>query len=193
MANVNHVVTGPARLSYVHLNTPYAHNGNGDPKYSVTVLVPKTDKATKARIDAAVQAAIQQGVGSKWNGVKPPIIPIPVNDGDATKGNGEAYPPEFKGHWVFNISSKQDRRPRVVDINRQDILDPAEIYSGMYGRIAFDAYPYNFNGKKGVAFGLTSVQKTAEGQPLGSFTNVDEDFGTPIEVSGIDPITGMPL
>ncbi len=193
MANPNRVVTGQARLSYVHLNAPYAHNGNGESKYSVTVLVPKTDKATKARIDAAIQAATQQGIGTKWNGVKPPIIPVPVNDGDATKGNGEPYPPEFKGHWVFNTSCKQDQRPRVVDLNRQDIMDPAAIYSGMYGRVAFDVYPYNFNGKKGIAFGLAGVQKTADGQALGASFNVDDAFGTPIEVSGIDPITGMPL
>lgn len=191
MANTNHIVTGQSRLSYVHLNAPYAHQGGGEPKYSVTVLVPKSDKTTKARIDAAIQAATQQGIASKWNGAKPPIIPNPLYDGDGTKSNGERFPDECKGHWVFTASSKQDKRPRVVDLNRQDILDPAAIYSGMYGRVAFDAYPYAFSGKKGIAFGLTGIQKTAEGQPLGSTSSVEDDFSdTP---DNINPLTGLPF
>ena len=48
------VLTGEVRLSYCNLTTPRAAQQGGEPKYSVTLLIPKTDMATKADIDAAL-------------------------------------------------------------------------------------------------------------------------------------------
>ena len=219
MSNINqktnHFVTGRVRLSYVHLNQPRAPmNGVGEAKFSVTVLVPKTDVKTKAAIDSAIQAAIQNGISRSWNGVKPPNVPHPMYDGDGLRPNGEAFGPECKGHWVFTASAKADRRPRVVDLNIQDIIDPNEIYSGIYGRVGVDAYPYNASGKRGIAFGLTNVQKLSDGEPLGSVTTAEDDFGDSLPVGGnyaqpyqapqtgyppqaaatqVHPITGLPM
>ena len=53
------VLTGEVRLSYCSLTTPRAAKQGGEPKYSVTLLIPKTDTATKADIDAAINAAAQ--------------------------------------------------------------------------------------------------------------------------------------
>ena len=193
MEKATHFVTGKARLSYVSLNQPRVPMGGGEPKFSVTVLVPKTDVTTKARIDAAIKAAAQLGVSKQWNGVMPPVMATPVYDGDGPRANGDKFGPECKGCWVFTASSKADRRPRIVDAQVQDIIDPSEIYSGIYGRVGVDAYPYNRNGKRGIALGLTNVQKTEEGEPLGSVTSAEDDFGSPISVGSINPITGMPL
>ena len=186
----NHFVTGNARLSYVHLNAPYAHQIGGEAKYSVTVLVPKTDKTTKARIDAAIQAATQLGISKQWNGAKPPVLATPLYDGDGVRPNGEAFGAECKGCWVFTASSKADRKPRIVNSQVQDIIDPNEIYSGIYGRVGVDAYPYNVSGKRGIAFGLTNVQKLTDGEPLGSVITAEDDFGEPVS---INPMTGLPL
>ncbi len=191
--NANHFVTGNARMSYVHLNAPYAHQQDGEAKYSVTVLVPKTDTKTKARIDAAIQAATQMGISTKWNGARPPVLATPIYDGDGVRPNGEAFGAECKGCWVFTASSKADRKPRIVNPQLQDILDPNEIYSGIWGRVGVDAYPYNVSGKRGIAFGLTNVQKLADGDPLGSSTTAEDDFGAPVEVGAINPMTGLPL
>ena len=46
------VLTGEVRLSYCNLTTPRAAKQGGAPKFSVTILIPKTDNATKADIDA---------------------------------------------------------------------------------------------------------------------------------------------
>lgn len=192
MEKATHFITGRARLSYVTLLQPRPPmDGKGEPKYSVTVLVPKTDTAAKARIDAAIQAAIQQGMTKLWGGVKPPVLFYSIHDGDGQRDNGGDYGPECKGHWVLNTSSRL--KPRVVDKNVQDIMDPSEIYSGIYGRVGMDAYPYLRNGKKGVAFGLTNVQKIADGEPLGSIVTAEDDFGTPIPDAGINPMTGLPF
>ena len=42
------VLTGEVRLSYANLTTPRAAQQGGEPKYSVTLLIPKSDAATRA-------------------------------------------------------------------------------------------------------------------------------------------------
>ena len=57
MDNFCNVTTGEVRMSYAHLFKPYAAMPGQEEKYSVTVLVPKTDTDTMGRINAAVEAA----------------------------------------------------------------------------------------------------------------------------------------
>ena len=85
MNDLTNVTTGEVRLSYVHLFKPYAAMAGQEEKYSVTVLVPKTDVDTMGRINAALDAAKQKGISEKWNGQCPPIVPVPVYDGDGVR------------------------------------------------------------------------------------------------------------
>lgn len=205
MANENRVVTGKARLSYVNLLKPYARPGQEE-KYSVTVLVPKSDTVTKAKIDAAIEAAIQTGIQRRWDGKRPGLINIPVYDGDGTRpSDGEPFGAECKGHWVFTASAKADRPPRVVDQAINDILDAREVYSGMYGRVSVDFFAYNAQGRKGIGAGLNNVQKLADGEPLGGGTTAEDDFADSLPTGGnhaqpyqanqarVNPLTGQPL
>ena len=147
----------------------------GEPKYSVTLLIPKSDLATKQRIDAAINAAIQEGVASKWNGVRPPQPAIPVHDGDGLRPTGEPFGEECRGHWVLTASSLQ--RPEIVDLNLNPIVQPTEIYSGMYARVSIRFFAYFSNGKKGIGCGLGNVQKLADGEPLAGRMSAESDFG----------------
>ncbi len=175
-SNPCEVVTGKVRLSYVHLFKPYTPPGNSEPKYSVTVLLPKTDYATKQRIDAAIAAAIQQGIAGKWNGVRPPLPPIPIHDGDGVKPkDGTEFGPECKGHWVFTASSKQ--QVEIVDINGNPIIDQTQVYSGIFARVCIRFFAYNSNGSKGIGCGLYPVQKLEDGEPLGGRVSAAEAFG----------------
>lgn len=177
MANTSptHVVTGKVRFSYMHVFQPYANNQGQEPKYSTTILVPKTDVQTKALIDAAIEAAKQSGAG-KWGGTIPPVLSICVHDGDGPRpSDGMPFGEECRGHWVFTASSKQP--PKVVDTNVQPVLDQNDVYSGCYGRVSVDFFPYNSNGKKGIGCGLQNVQKLADGDPLGNRTTAEDDFG----------------
>mgnify|MGYP000927936865 CR=1 FL=1 len=169
------VMTGKARISYAHLTRPYAHDEKSDPKYSATFLIPKTDTATKAQLDAAIAAAIEAGKQGKWNGVVPPRVATPIWDGDGVRASGEPFGEEAKGCWVFTASSKQ--RPGIVDANIQPIIDENEIYSGMYARATIRFFAYASNGKKGIGVGLNNVQKLADGEPLGGRTSAEFDFG----------------
>ena len=168
------MTTGEVRLSYAHLYDPYSNNG-GDPKYSVTVLMPKTDVQAKARLDAAFEAAKQKGIAEKWNGVLPPVVASAIHDGDGVRPNGEPFGAECKGHWVFTASSKNP--VSLVDASMNPIVQKGELYSGCYARVCVSLFPYNSNGKRGIGIGLEAVQKLRDGDPLGGGVSVADAFG----------------
>lgn len=184
MANPTHVVTGKVRFSYEHIMKPYANttsDPNAEPKYSITMLIPKSDAATKARIDAGIRAALQLGAKNHKikDGVPLDKLPTPLYDGDGFRADGYTpFGPECKGMWVMTASCKASRKPEVVDANGNPIIDPSDIYSGCWGRVSVDFYAYSVPGRTGIACGLCNVQKLADGEPLGgSKPTADDDFG----------------
>ena len=181
MNDMTNVTTGEVRLSYVHLFKPYAHSAGQEEKYSCTVLVPKTDIATMERIRAAVEAAKQKGISDKWNGSCPPVVPIPVYDGDGARpSDGDEFGPECGGHWVFTARAGADHPPEVVDQNLNPVINQSEVYSGIYARVNVSFFPYSFSGKKGIGCSLGAVQKLRDGETLGgSMPNAAKAFGAP--------------
>lgn len=181
------VLTGEVRLSYVNLVQPRANNNDptAEPKYSVTLLIPKTDTAVKANIDASIEAAAADAQSKIWSGVRPPVLPVPIHDGDGVRENGTPYGPECKGCWVLTASTKQ--KPQVVhqsDINTE--LLPQDIYSGMYARVTINFFGYARAGKKGVGCGLGNVMKTRDGDPLSGGASAAVDF------AGVGQTVGNP-
>ena len=167
------------RLSYCNLfqAKPPFNNPNGDPKFSCTILVPKNNTEAKAAIDAAIQKAIDEGVSKAWGGVRPPQPNICVHDGDGVKpSDGSPYGEECKGMWVFTASAKQDRPPFVVDGQVQKIIDPTQVYSGMWANVNVNFFAYNFAGKKGIGCGLNGVQKLRDDTPLSGQVTAEEAF-----------------
>lgn len=209
MNQANKSLTGEVRLSYVHLAAPYVNpqQPNAEPKYSVTLLIPKTDAVTKADIDNSINAAINTAVSGKtWNGVRPPIIPTPIHDGDGVRQDGTPYGPECKGMWVLTASRRaQDGKPWVCDISNPNVeLAPQDSYSGMYARCTVHFFGYYNAGKRGIGCSLDGVMKTRDGDSLGGAVKptanefaqfapqVDPITGQP--TSGqINPVTGQPM
>lgn len=197
------VTINDVRFSYCNLFQPKApfNNPQGEPKYSVTVLVPKTNTAAKAVIDNAIAQAVDAGVSSKWNGVRPPQPAICVHDGDGPRpSDGSAFGEECKGCWVFTASTKQP--PFVVDEYVQNIIDPTKVYSGMWGNVNVTFFAYNNAGKKGIGCGLNGVQKIRDGEALGGQITAQEAFkavsapptaAPAYAPSAVDPITGQPV
>lgn len=171
------VLTGEVRLSYVHLATPYQNKQGGDPRYQVTLLIPKTDVATKADIDASIQAAYEDGVQNKWKGARPQLKNALIYDGDGCKTDGTPFGAECKGHWVITASSPQTRKPQVVGIDNINVeLAPTDIYSGMYARVTINFFSYDSHGSKGVGCGLGNVLKTRDGEELSGGASAASDF-----------------
>ena len=168
------VLTGEVRLSYVNLVTPRASKQGADPKYSVTLLIPKTDNATKVDIDNSIRAAYEDGVNKKWGGAHPQAKAI-VHDGDGIRQSGLPYGDECKGHWVLTASTKN--KPQVVGIDNINCeLAPQDIYSGMYARVTINFFAYDTEGSKGVGCGLGNVLKTRDGEPLSGGASAASDF-----------------
>lgn len=170
------VVTGKVRLSYCNLFTPKAVEEGQEAKYSCTILIPKSDKATAQKIKAAIEAARTVGADTlkDKNGKIPTNVKTSVHDGDGEKPNGGEYGEECKGHYVINASSKQ--KPGIVDSSCKEIIDSTEVYSGCYGRVSINFYAYNTKGNKGIACGLNNVQKLEDGDYLGGRSRAEDDF-----------------
>lgn len=166
------VITGKVRFSFVHIFEPQESQGGGDPKYGLTLLIPKSDTTTIGKIKAAMEEARENFC--KKNGASAlPAKPVhTLHDGDGQRPSGDDFGPECKGCYVINVSSKN--KPVIVDAFRNEITNPAEVYSGCYGRAAINFYGYNRNGKKGISAGLLSVQKLADGEPFGTVGSADD-------------------
>ncbi len=160
----------PCRFSYLHCWEPDSVNG-GDPKYSVSAIVSKSDTKTVEAIKAAIEQA-KKDSATKWGGKIPGNLKTPLRDGDIERPDDEAY----KGCYFFNANSRQ--APQVVDGKVQPILDQSEVYSGCYGRISVTFYGYNSNGNRGIAAGLGNIQKLKDGEPLGGRAKATDDFST---------------
>jgi len=174
--NPTKVITGVnTRWSYANVWDAKSING-GAPKYSVSLIIPKSDTATVAKIKAAIEAAYQEGQAKlKGNGKSvPPLAAIknPLRDGDIERPDDEAY----KGCYFINANSSS--APGIVDADRQPILERSEVYSGVYGRASINLYAFNSNGNKGIACGLNNLQKIRDGEPLGGKSRAEDDFAT---------------
>ena len=167
------VITGVCRLSYANIWQAKSING-GAPKYSASVLIPKGDTKTVAKVKVAIQAAYEEGEGKlKGNGKTAPSLAslkTPFRDGDTERPDDEAY----AGHWFINANS--NAAPGVVDANREPIYDTSEIYSGVYARVSLSFYAFNSNGNRGIACALQNIQKVRDGEALGGKSKAEDDF-----------------
>ena len=167
------VVTGPrTRFSYCHIWEPKSING-GDPKYSISLIIPKDDAETVKKINAAIGAAYRDGEAKlKGKGSLPQLAALktPLRDGDLDRPDDPAY----AGCWFINANS--DRAPGIVDAAAQPILDRSEVYSGCYGRASITFFAFNTNGNRGIACGLNNLQKLRDGEPLGGHISAEQEF-----------------
>ena len=168
------VITGKdTRWSYANVWDPKAIAG-GTPKYSVSLIIPKSDKVTVEKIKAAIQAAYKEGETKlKGNGrTAPPlsVLKTPLRDGDAERPDDPAYAN------AYFVNANSATAPGVVDADRQEIIDRSEVYSGVYGRASINFYAFNTNGNKGIACGLNNLQKIRDGEPLGGKSRAEDDF-----------------
>ena len=161
------------RWSYANVWEPKSING-GAPKYSVSLIIPKSDTKTVTAVTNAIQAAYDEGQSKlKGNSKSVPALSAiknPLRDGDAERPDDEAY----KDSYFINANSAT--APGIVDAARQPILERSEVYSGVYGRASINFYAFNSNGNKGIACGLNNLQKISDGEPLGGKTRAEDDF-----------------
>ena len=164
------LTTGLVRFSYANIWEAKSING-GDEKYSISLIISKSDTKTIEEIKAAIEAAKQEGK-AKLGGKIPANLKTPLRDGDSERPEDEAY----KNSYFINANSKD--KPQIVDRNVKPILDRDEVYSGCYGKASVSFYAFNTNGNKGVACGLGNLQKIKDGEPLSGRSRAEDDFTT---------------
>lgn len=175
---------GEVRLSYCHLFQPEAVADGGEKKYSVSIIIPKSNTKLVAEVKAAIEAAAAASI-SKFGGRRPANLKTPLRDGDLERADDDAY----ADAWFINASSKG--KPGVVKVmNVQgekklvEVTNEEEVYSGCYGYVSVNFFAFNNAGNKGVAAGLNNVLKTKDGTFLGGRTSAQTDFGD-MDLSGI--------
>ena len=172
--NPTKVITGVnTRWSYANVWEAKSING-GAPKFSVSLIIPKSDTKTVEKIKAAIQAAYEEGESKlKGNGKTVPALSAlktPLRDGDLERPDDEAYANSYF------VNANSGTAPGIVDADRQPIIDHSEVYSGVYGRASINFYAFNSNGNKGIACGLNNLQKMRDGESLGGKTRAEDDF-----------------
>ena len=162
------IVTGKVRFSYANVFIPVASEEGKTPKYSVSLIIPKSDKETVEKIKAAYEE-VKAGAAAFFGGVVPKGLKGGLRDGDEEKDDAA-----YANAYFVNANSVQ--RPGLVDSDMNAIISPEDFYSGCYGRASLTFYPYNQQGSKGIAVGLNNLQKTADGDKLGGGSSAAQDF-----------------
>ncbi|WP_294496093.1 DUF2815 family protein [uncultured Ruminobacter sp.] len=170
------VITGVnTRWSYANVWEPKAMEGS-KPKFSVSLIIPKSDTVTVGKIKAAIEEAFRDGQSKlKGNGKSAPALSTlrnPLRDGDLERPEDPAYAN------AYFVNANSTSAPGIVDAAKNQIIDKSEVYSGCYGRASISFYAFNANGNKGIACGLNNLQKIRDGEPLGGKASAESDFAT---------------
>lgn len=164
---------GEVRFSYTAVFQPKKNDDGTPSKYGVCVIIPKEDTETVNLVKEAIDAAKQRGKHEKWGGKIPANVKSCLRDGDIDREDDEA----FAGCYFLNASSRNKPGVKVLEDGIvSDALDEEDFYSGCYGAVTLDFFPYESSGNKGVGAGLNNVIKTRDGDRLSGGRSADEDF-----------------
>lgn len=182
---MENIITPEFRASYPNIITPKMNDLSKEMEYSVIALFPKGADLSALKKQAA------DAVKEKWPAGAPAGLRSPFRDQgekvvkDKTTGVAQTGPDgkpvlalgHEAGAIFMNFKAKQ--KPGLVGPSNQAIIDPSEIYGGVWLRAQVRAYTYGGPGTKftpGVAFGLQNVQKLRDGEPLGGRMKPEDAF-----------------
>lgn len=159
----NKVVTpDEVRFSYAQVLAPRrGENDDEKPTYSTAILIPKTATKTLKAIKAAIEVAKETAKSKCWGGKIPANLKLPIRDGDEERPDDPAYA------GMYFLNAKTTRKPSVIDVNRRQLEDPNEFYSGCWGKVSIDFYGYKHSGNVGVGVGLGNILKLRDDEALG--------------------------
>jgi hypothetical protein len=173
------IVLGPVRLSYIALLEPKPDD-RGNMKYGCQVIIDKKDKKNLKILNDAIQQAFTEG--KQMLGVKSDKMPaasasfkICLRDGDVDKPDDE----NLEGKMFFNANSNS--KPQVVGRDPRELLvDPNEIYSGMWANISLTvkAFTADGNKSKGITAYLGNVQKVKDDTRFDGRKSASQEFET---------------
>ena len=164
------------RVSYPNVFKPKKNDLNGKDEYSLVALFKKGENLEglkKTAMDAIVK---------KWGSDKskwPTNLRTPFRDQNERMKEGK-LPDGYEAGAIF-INLRATQRPGLVEINPgnnalEDITDTSKFYAGCFAKATVSCYAYDNKGNRGVAFGLSNILKTRDGDNLTGRTNAYDDF-----------------
>ena len=153
-------------------------------KYSIRVIIPKSNTEEVKRLNEAVKAAYTAGADilRRNDGGLPPLDDIPtiIHDGEEKGGEGD-----YEDCYYLTVTSKT--APGVVDSRLEPILDVNEIRSGDTCRVSMTFRAYSKDSYKGITARLNNVQKTGTAREKETGPAPGDDF------SVLDTQDGLPF
>ena len=158
-----------SRLGYPKLWKAEAIKNVSDskPRFGCAIYLPKSDEATKAKIDKEIARLSK----INFKGVKPKSKDLCVVDGDGEDGDENT-----KGHWIISANRAESQgRPQVVDRSKKaiDSSDASMVYAGCYCNFLVSFFVPKSWGK--ICASLEIVQFVRDGDPFGAARAVAED------------------
>lgn len=165
-------VSPVGRVSYPRVWEPEQILGQGEPKFQITLLIPKNEPKL-----AEMREVAKQVMFKKWPNGSPPNFQSPFLDGDTLNT------PETHGKIVVRMRAKEDRKPQIVGPDKRPITKESGLfYSGCHARVSYSCYAWTFGSKNGVGFGFNNVQKIRDDEAFDNRTQADQDFDAVEEV-----------
>lgn len=162
-------------LNFPNVFTAKVAKGATDAKYSIGVLLPPNDP----QIPAILQEVEQAKLNTFPNGYTGSDQCFDLYQNKITPDK-DYHNPKFVGWYLFTASAKADDKPAVVNMNRQPILDPSQVYGGKVAYVSAGISGYT-KGKAGIGGWLNGVMMTDEEPPMGRLDNkpsVDQMFSS---------------
>ena len=180
MANLNKQISdtairlGEVRFSYCNVFSKRQNPDGTQGKYGCCVIIPKSNTGAVNLFKQAYENAKLVGKTTKWGGKIPPKVQLPLHDGDEERPDD----PTVANSYYFNCSSNSAPGIRFKDESGEvvEALDDSEFYSGAFGAVTVNLFPYAANGNVGVGVGLNNVIKLRDGEKLGGGRSADADF-----------------
>jgi hypothetical protein len=193
MANptVTKCLIGEARMNFAHVFTPDSFDDKSEPKYSVVLSFPKSDKKLYATIEAAINECAEKAKAKHGGALPRKFSIIEIKD-------GEDWDPKYNLEDFYTIKATSSFKPEVVKkakvmgkVQLVPITDEEEFYSGCYGYASVSFYEFggDKSPNKGITCALNSVLKSRDGERLGEgggsvetdYADVMNDIEDPFE------------
>lgn len=192
------VVTPKGRLSYPFLFEP-SEGEDGKRKYRTQLLVPKKNKDGEDIDFTKINTAIRNCKTIVWGKDKtkwPKNLGSPIRDGDGEDFKEEnskgkmVTKPGYKGMWVISASSNEQAQPKIIDVDKEEITVPSDVYAGCYARLQLIAQEWTWKKKQGIMFVLDGVQKLADGEPFGEKRSAKDMFNEELSDEDLEDLEG---
>lgn len=169
---VTKILLKKIRFGYEHVFEKSSANAKSEPKYSVEVLIPHSDKEQIKIMQDAIKLHSDDFAKNAKGGKLPKDFEVRFFDGD-----DDLEYEHRAGHMYF--SAKSTQTPGIYGTQKDENGKPVPIgkgdfKGGDYGNVSIGVYTYK---EGGVAFFLNGLQKVKNGEAIsGGGGNSASDF-----------------